>query len=52
MPSQRTSRGRSARHSADISSTDSSSAPPTPAIGTEARLARDRVSISSAGNST
>ena len=48
----RASSGRSSRHSADIDSTDSSTAPPTPVTGTEARFARPSVSISSAGNRT
>ncbi len=39
-------------HNADITSTASSSAPPTPAIGTDDNFARDKVSTSSAGNST
>ena len=50
--SNRASAGRSARQSSDIASTDSSSAPPTPATGTLERSAFTSVWISSIGNST
>ena len=46
------SSGRSARHSIDIRSTESSSAPPTPATGTLLRSAFTSVCTSSIGNST
>ena len=46
------SNGRSARHNSDISSADSSSAPPTPATGTLLRSALTSVCTKKTGSST